>query len=317
MRRALVIGIDAYPFGELHGCVEDARRVAEVLSCHHDGSPNFDVKLVTTAPGEPPISRRRVRHDVEELFARAADVVLLYFAGHGTAGNLGGYLVTPDAATYGDGVSLVDVLTLANASPADEAIVVLDSCHSGALGGLPAIANDRVVLREGVSILTACRADEPALEVSDGGVFTSLLVAALEGGAADVVGRITVASVYAYVDESLGPWDQRPLFKTCVSRLVPLRQTPPAIDLATLRELPTWFPDPHAELRLDPSFEPEAEPHDAENERVFRSLQRARAAKLVEPVGEEHMYYAALNGGACRLTALGRHYRRLVSDRRI
>ena len=39
--------------------------------------------------------------------------------------------------------------------------------------------------------------------------------------------------------------------------------------------------------------------------------------KLVEPVGEEDMYFAAVNGTACRLTALGRFYWSLANDRRI
>src|SRR5947209_14326513 len=36
---------------------------------------------------------------------------------------------------------------------------------------------------------------------------------ALDGGAADVLGKVTVASVYAYLSETFGPWDQRPTFK--------------------------------------------------------------------------------------------------------
>ena len=47
MRRALVIGIDNYKDHELHGCVNDARSMAEVLECHGDGEPNFTVKLLT------------------------------------------------------------------------------------------------------------------------------------------------------------------------------------------------------------------------------------------------------------------------------
>ena len=43
-------------------------------------------------------------------------------------------------------------------------------------------------------------------------------------------------------------------------------------------------------------------------------LQRCRAAKLVEPVGEDHMYYAAMNSRSCALTPLGRHYWRMASN---
>jgi len=38
-----------------------------------------------------------------------------------------------------------------------------------------------------------------------GGVFTGLLVDALSGGAANLVGDVTPGSVYAHIDQSLGP----------------------------------------------------------------------------------------------------------------
>jgi hypothetical protein len=119
------------------------------------------------------------------------------------------------------------------------------------------------------------------------------------------------------VDESLGPWEQRPLLKSHVSTLVPLRRARCAVEDVALRELPKWFANPDDELSLDPSYEPDCQPQDEEHQRVFGHLQRCRAAKLVEPVGEEHMYYAAINSKACRLTPLGRHYWALADERRI
>jgi len=321
MRRALIVGIDDYTSAPLAGCVNDANAIAALLAKHHDSSPNFDVKLVT-APADQ-ITRVELRKNIEQLLAAPADVALFYFSGHGTENNLGGYLVTQDATRYDEGVALTDVLTFANKSPVREVVILLDSCHSGALGQLPAIENDKANIREGVSILTASRSSEVAVESGGMGLFTSLVVAALDGGGADAVGRVTVASVYAYVDESLGPWDQRPLFKSHVSTLIPIRTAKPAIDVAILRQLPEWFPQPDVAFDLDPSYEPDK--HEAtgpvevneEHERVFACLQKCRAAKLVEPVGEEHMYYAAINSKSCRLTPLGRHYWRLANEGRI
>ena len=106
----------------------------------------------------------------------------------------------------------------------------------------------------------------------------------------------------------LGAWDQRPLFKSHVSRLVSLRRCEPGLDLAILRLLPIYFPDPDKEFGLDPSFEPDAEPKNEENEKIFLHLQKYRAARLLVPVGEEHMYYAAMNSKSCRLTPLGQFY---------
>lgn len=315
MRRALLVGIDDYELAPLAGCVNDANSLAALLAKHDDGSPNFDVKLLTAPPSQ--VTRANLRGSIEHLLKQPADVALLYFSGHGTENNLGGFLVTLDARQYDEGVSLTDILTFANQSPVREVVILLDSCHSGALGQLPAIENNNANIRDGVSILTASRSSEAAIEADGMGLFTSLVVAALDGGAADVVGRVTVASMYAYVDESLGSWDQRPLFKAHLATLTPLRNAKPALDVPILRRLPEWFPRPDSKFDLDPSYEPDAEPVNEENERIFGCLQKCRAAKLVEPVDEEHMYYAAMKSKSCRLTPLGRHYWRLANGGRI
>jgi hypothetical protein len=156
-----------------------------------------------------------------------------------------------------------------------------------------------------------------SVETEAGGVFTRLVRSALEGGAADVLGEVTVAGIYAYVDQALGAWDQRPLLKAHVSRMMCLRRTKPAIDVDVLRQLPAWFGDADAVLALSPRHERTIEPHDPDAERLFRSLQRCNRVKLVEPVDEEDMYFAAVHGTGCRLTALGRFYWGLAHDHRI
>lgn len=312
MRRALLVGIDDYPGSPLYGCVNDATRVRDLLIRHHDGAPNFECRMLV-APSQR-IERATLRRAISELFSSRADVALLFFAGHGTVNNLGGYLVTPDARQYDEGVSMIDVLTLANKSPAGEVVIILDCCHSGALGQAPELANDRAVIREGVSVLSACRDVETAAEENGGGLFTVLVCDALHGGAADVCGAVTVASTYAYVDQTLGAWQQRPLFKGHLSRLMSLRQCEPALPMAVLRRLPEYFKKATTDLRLDPSYEPTALPRDEANERAFGDLQKCRAARLVDPVGAEHMYDAAMNSTACRLTPLGRFYWRLANS---
>jgi hypothetical protein len=288
-----------------------------LLRFHEDGAPNFDCRTLLAPPDT--ITRAILRAAIEALVQQPADISLFYFSGHGTENNLGGYLVTPDAKTYDEGVPMSDVLALANKSPVTEIVVVLDCCHSGAFGQVPAIdrSNDTAHLRQGVSVLTASRATESAMEQGGAGIFTSLVRSALEGGAADVIGNVTIASTYAYVDEALGAWEQRPLFKAHVSRLTTLRRCHPAVSIETLRLLPKWFPSPDFEFPLDPSYEPEAQPRHLENEAIFSQLQKCRAAKLVVPVGEEHMYYAAMNSRSCQLTHLGRHYWRLANEGRI
>ena len=319
MRRALCVGIDNYSFGPLQGCVSDAERVAAVLRRHHDGSPNFDCRILTgpLQIDHAPVTRPALREAIELLFRDEPDVALLHFSGHGTVNNLDGYLVTQDARKYDEGVAMSDVLKCANDSRANEVVILLDCCFSGALGNPPAVDNTRSLLREGISILTASRGDQPSVETGGGGLFTSLVLDALEGGAADVLGAVSAPAIYAYVEAALGAWDQRPLFKSHVSKLVPLRQCAPPIDPAILRKLPMLFPLPNEDLALDPSYEPTFPTANPKNTAIFQDLQMLSRVHLVAPLDVQHMYDAAVNSKACRLTPSGRYYWRLAKNNRI
>ena len=315
-RRALVVGIDDYPSAALSGCVNDANAMAELLRKHHDGSPNFDVMLMVTPPDA--ITRVTLKAAIERLFQHdQAEVALFYFSGHGTENDLGGYLVTPDATKYDEGVNLGDVLTYANRSPAKERVIILDSCMSGVFGSIPTVGNNTALLNEGVSVLTASRAGQVSVETGGRGVFTEMVCGALEGGAADVLGDVTAAAIYAYVEQTLGPWDQRPLFKAHLSRLVSVRKAQPAVEADELRRLPEWFPAADHRFALDPSYEYTSGVPDSNHVATFKKLQNCRDAKLVEAVDEDFLYYAAMNSKTCRLTPLGKHYWRLARAGRI
>lgn len=315
MRRALIIGIDDYPSYPLQGCVNDAQRIKDVLSRHHDGSVNFDSQIITSPPTT--VSRSLLRRKIFELLKQPAEVAFLHFSGHGTVNGLGGYLVTPDYDDYDVGIPMAEILALANQSPVTDVFITLDCCHSGSFGVLPAVSNERIVLSEGVSVITATRSGQEALEEGGGGVFTSLLVEAFQGGAAALLGEVTAANVYAYIDNALGAWDQRPMFKANVSRFVLLRKAQPRIPSNLVRKLVEYFPLPAEPLPLSPEYERSVEPHDSEKERVFDELLKLRDAGLVEPVDAEYMYYAAMQSKSCGLTMLGRYYWRLVNEEKI
>lgn len=319
MRRALCIGIDEYSSDSLQGCVNDAERVAKILAAHYDGSPNFDCRTLVAPNGGPKnsITRAVLREAIETLFKDKSDVAFLHFSGHGTVNNLDGYLVTQDAAKYDEGVAMGDILKWANNSKAEEIIILLDCCYSGALGNPPAIDNAKAMLREGISILTASRADQPSVEVGGGGLFTSLVVDALSGGAADVLGAVTSPSLYAYVEAALGAWESRPLFKSHVSQLVALRHCAPPIARSILRKLPTLFPLPAEDFALDPSYEKTSAIADPGKVAIFSDLQALSRIHLVVPCDVAHMYDAAMLSGCCRLTPSGRYYWRLAMNNRI
>jgi len=325
MRKALVVGIDHYTnVCGLHGCVNDAYAVKSVLERNSDDTVNFTVKLLSgTGPPGVVVSRLVLKEQIRELFESDGEIALFYFAGHGHIEATGGYLLASDSKSGDDGVPLGDVLTFANQSRARNKIIVLDSCHSGIAGASPS-APASAELSEGLTILTACAAEKYATEENAAGVFTTLFIDALNGAACNLVGAVTPGSVYAHIDQSLGPWDQRPVFKTNVKSFVSLRKVQPPINLAELLRITEFFPSPGFQFRLDPSFEPErASPSPAiaspnrENTTKFAVLQKYNRVNLVVPVDAPHMWHAAMESKSCKLTVLGEHYRRLVERGRI
>ena len=312
MRKALIVGIDYYQhISPLHGCVKDAFSVNSVLERHSDGAINFSVKLLTGINQYNAIKRTEFKDRIVELFSGDVETALFYFAGHGHIESTGGYLITSDSQTGDAGVPLYEVLQLANQSRARNKIIILDSCHSGIAGShttSPHISE----LSEGMTILTASTSDQYASEENGAGVFTTLLVDALNGSASNLIGDITPGSVYAHIDQSLGPWQQRPVFKTNVKNFVSLRKVQPPISLVELRRITEFFPEPGFEFQLDPSYEPESEAPNPINTEKFAILQRYNRVNLLVPIGTPHMYFAAIESKSCKLTVLGDHYRRLV-----
>ncbi|NGM47926.1 caspase family protein [Rhodobacter sp. SGA-6-6] len=323
MRKALIIGVDYYDNAPpLCGCVNDSFAVKSMLDRHADGSVNFGVRHLTATGPKDTVTRDDLRGAIEELFAGDGEVSLLYFAGHGHIEATGGYLCSSEVKTGNDGVSLADIMTMANQSKIANRVIVLDSCHSGVAGGHP-LQQKVAEISDGVTILTASTAEQYASEENGAGVFTSLLVDALGGAAANLVGEVTPGGVYAHVDQSLGPWAQRPVFKTNVKRFVSLRKVSPALELAELRRISELFPTAGHQMQLDPTFEPERhdswsiDPQsipapDPDHNAIFAILQKYNRVGLLVPEGAPHMWHAAMESKTVRLTALGEHYRRLA-----
>lgn len=316
-QKALVVGIDNYPKAALHGCVNDATEVASLLKKNGDGSPNFSVILETDIP-----VKGTLKAMIKELFDGDADAALFYFSGHGSTDETGGFLVTPDYSNNDLGVSMEEVLKLANESKIKNRIVILDCCKSGRFG-MASLTKGRISsLNEGVTILTASSDKEAARELNGHGLFTQLLLDALHGGAADLQGYISPGSIYAHIDQSMGIWGQRPEFKTNISYSIPLRKVDPPVPLEVMRRITYYFPEPESEFSLDPSFEYSNSPDevheivkpyaDAGNVAIFKELQKMQGARLIVPVGAPHMYHAAMESKSCKLTALGYHYWKMV-----
>jgi hypothetical protein len=321
-RLALLVGIDKYDHvSDLSCCVADAMAMSELLQRNDDGSPNYDCEALISS-GEEKITRKVLRSHWNRLFGVYKGDILFYFSGHGTPLKSGGYLVTQEGDQDDPGLAMDELLVLANLSEASSVLLILDCCNAGHLG-LPAAlqANGtgqyQAHLREGLTILAASRPTEDAFEAEGQGVFTRLVLGALSGGAADVRGLVSAASIYGYVEQALGPWEQRPMYKSHADQLPPVRTCRPAVSDPVLRELPTLFKAPECLLRLDPSYEFTHPSKKRKNVSLFKKFKMLRNAGLLTTVDQDDLFFAAMKCGRIGLTPVGQFYWRLAAEGRI
>lgn len=304
MKRACVIDLDGGGSAPWHGRPSDSPAVAELLSRNSDGSPNFQCTVESASERE--FDRVRLGSTIFEALYEARSLAVLYLKSQ-----------DPLRAVK---LPFDELLSLVGKSMAADKVLILDVAGPGQ--GWSDRAMRSLALPEGMSLLTAGRPMQAGAASRGAHAFSVLLVRALQGGAADLRGFVTPRGIFSVISESLGASEDRPLYRSGVSRFVPIRTTAaPQVD-QHLARLPVLFPSPQAGLRLDPSYEPsntrergaafrdpEAKPAHTS---VMRDLHRLVTLGLVVPIGHEHLAMAALNATSCRLTALGLHYWRLA-----
>jgi Caspase domain len=318
--RALLVGIDDYEYVHpLNGCRLDAEDLAKLLERNDDDSKNYECMVLPNAKS-PKVTRATMRREWIKLFNNFDGNIAFYFSGHGMFSEFGGYLMTQDGSPDDPGLAMYELLQLANDSNAHEVLLILDCCHSGAAGDLPSrkfgIVN-QAQIREGVTILAASRPTEAAVMSKGRSVFTTLLLTALKGAAADIRGQVSAASIYGFVEQSLGAFEQRPLYKSYAVRLSAVRRCKPEVNDRLLRELVTFFPSVDYQYKLDRTYErtdPSAIP---EHVAIFDKFKIYRNARLLRAVNDEDFYDVAMNETRVELTVQGRAYRSLVQDHRI
>ena len=330
-RRALIVGLDNYQYAaNLTGCVEDAKSVQQLIQRQQNGSPNYDCRMLLASTDlNTLVGRVQLRQEIKQLFSDYAGEVFFYFSGHGAPSALGGYLATSDGVEHDVGIPMLEVMQLACNSRASDITMILDCCYAGSIGNTPMMnvgspVDPLAMLRENLTVIAAARETQPALEAAGHGVFTRLLIDALDGGAADHLGWVTAPAIYSYVERHFGPWEQRPVYKSHATRVTIIRECAPLIDRARLVELEKLFAGPHDRLQLDPEFEPEdefgncKEPVNAVKVATAQLLKRFRDVGLIRPTVEgEQLYWTARKSHTVELTARGREYWRLVHYGRI
>lgn len=319
MRRALLIGIDNYPVKPLSGCVNDVKSLRSALEFNGDGGRNFDITELPNVKNS-----KMAMKEIINLFDGTPDIALLYFSGHGCMNYTGAELVFPDdmkSSTYYVGLQMRTIMDVVNKSKAKHKVIILDCCKSGGMGKFHIDSNSSE-LQTGVTILSACRENESAVESNGQGLFTKALCYALNGAAADYTGKVSIGSVYSCIDRYFSLTEQRPIFKSNEEEFTTLKTLTPRIGINIIKDIVNIFKSADAQYALNPSYEftndpntnsmaiqPYAEPV---NVATMKKLQKLERIGLVEPVGEEHMYFAAMHSKSCVLTEEGKFYWQLA-----
>lgn len=319
MKGAFIVGISRYGghMPDLPCCENDANALAKLLKVNVNGTDNFDVRVHTRLHKNEIKTKEELLSGIKRLFASEVNTALFYFSGHGDIDELGGYLITPDVRNVSDGVSMHDIIAIANRSKINNRIIILDCCSAGYLGTANVNA-PHASLAEGVTILSACRENEAAIEVNEHGVFTNLLLTALKGAAADINGNITTASTYAFIDRSLGFWHQRPQFKTNVKRIVDLRIAKPPITKESIRKIKDYFKDKSENYAFNDYVLSQNIHEDREDPAtILKELRKLEVGGLL--IADENMILdkEAISPQSFSLTPLGKHYLELVKRDKI
>ncbi|MBV8909303.1 MAG: caspase family protein, partial [Gammaproteobacteria bacterium] len=219
---ALVVGIQDFESSRLHlnYSVADATAVAQTL--RDKAAPLFGKVNV-----EPLITpKATTKSALESAFARYTtidpnDVFLFYVASHGAVEGTElasrEYFLIPsnvsdvtDEAIRRDALSEEELKRLISSIPATHKVLLLDTCHAGAMGNAMMIATrareedaaaDVLASAGGAAVLSASSSDQEALEGEEGhGLFTWVLLKGL-GGAADPysTGYVSTVGLADYV----------------------------------------------------------------------------------------------------------------------
>ncbi|HKJ16278.1 MAG TPA: caspase family protein [Xanthomonadales bacterium] len=327
---ALAVGINEYEsnvFENLTWCEADAEAMKNLLANHWGpekdvaGPRNYNARSLTSAGGTR-ISADKLRQDVSMLMNHSmgeADV-LFYFSGHGVANDEGGFLVTQDGTPENPGYPMKELLDAANRSGNPSVTIILDCCHSGQIGNITdGEGLNRVSISPNVTILAGAGATQKAAEDWDHSLFTGMMLEALNGGASDVRGEVTAAAVYAYLEQSLGPWEQTPVYKSYARKFLPLRRCEPVVPDKILAQLPRWFRRPDSKYPMDPSYEYTDDSRDPVMVEIFEQFKDLRNGNLLttnkwseedypphEPHTHKELYWSAMTSDSVRLTPQGR-----------
>jgi hypothetical protein len=315
-RIALLVGINRYEsdeFNNLECCVADARDLGELLGRHQGPDPgtpgktNYACRVLTS--DRTAITAESLSAEIDNAMSRLMDggEVLFYFSGHGLANAEGGFLVTQDGTAEKPGYPMQRLLEAANRSGNVSVVIILDCCHGGQIGNVAdGEGFSEVLIGPNVTVLAAAGNSQKAAEGGEHSLFTQLVIAALDGGAVDVCGDVSAASVYAYAEQALGPWEQRPVYKSYARQLRPIRRCRPLVPDQVLAQLADWFFLEDDEFPMDPGYEYTTAEADPAKVAIFDQFKLLRDAGLLRGRNGRDLYWTAMESGSVCLTPQGK-----------
>lgn len=224
----LVVGINQYEnIANLSSATNDARDIAAVV---RSGAVPSQIKVLLD--GEA--TKETILNELKALAssATARDTATVFFSGHGfrrtSAADDRAYFCPVDASLDDlDRTCLTnDEFTAAlRATKSERLVVILDTCHAGAIGEprncRPLTADlmerdlDSLVEGAGRVVLAASRPEEAAWELAGmrNGLFTSFVLRALRGDVARPDGSIWVSDVFSYVSRQVRAFGHQHTFQ--------------------------------------------------------------------------------------------------------
>ena len=206
-RWAFLVGINQYDdpsFANLQFCVEDVRALGQLLQ----DDLGFDVTCIHDDLAERRYQPRKnsIRAELQALCEALGpdDLLLVYFAGHGTQINNQSYLVASDsrALQLGSMLSVHEVEAMMRSSRARCQVLLLDASDVGVVDEQNVVGEQNAVIEsgrmrqvdgpfdrqtyeqaEGFAVIAATAPQQQAYEIEGHGVFTRYLLEAFSGKA--------------------------------------------------------------------------------------------------------------------------------------
>ena len=232
---ALVVGVNEYKdaarYHALPGCAEEAIAFGDLLATNADGSENFghdNIRYILNIE----VTKATLANEAHKLLGKEADLLVIYFSGHGDDLDIGGVLVTHDSRAGEEGLMMNDLIRWASLSPAKSVIIILDCCFSGQLGDLDLVSSTgkRIAqLPEKVAILSSSAHNQPAAMLNGNSIFTKTVNNGLDGAAANSAGEITLPLLYEFVAREFERYSQKPQLKSYINHSAQIRKAKASI----------------------------------------------------------------------------------------